>query len=177
MSIWSSHNKFSNNAINKNFIAERHGHVVATELSRAQLCLVLVRTWILLVIWGGCLHGDPPYKFSAAWWQYKSVLKRLFLLPLDGGSCKKMFFLTTAIVWNVLLSDDIAVFDDIQWQLINVLLADDSVNVSMSPSNDGPAIQYILLCIYIYTKRLNGPCLLAANLFYGTINSGWKVTK
>ena len=159
MSIWSSHNKFSNNAINKNFIAERHGHVVATELSRAQLCLVLVRTWILLVIWGGCLHGDPPYKFSAAWWQYKSVLKRLFLLPLDGGSCKKMFFLTTAIVWNVLLSDDIAVFDDIQWHLINGLLTDDSVNVSMSPSNDGPAIQYILLCIYIYTKRLNGPCL------------------
>ena len=38
MSRWDSHNKYSKMAITNNFVALNHGHTVATELSRAQLC-------------------------------------------------------------------------------------------------------------------------------------------
>ena len=36
---WSSQNEFSKNAKSINFEAKKHGHVVATLLSRAQLCV------------------------------------------------------------------------------------------------------------------------------------------
>ena len=40
MSEWGSHNKYSKMAITNNFVTLKHGHIVATELSRAQLCLL-----------------------------------------------------------------------------------------------------------------------------------------
>ena len=38
MSEWGSHNNYSKMAITNNFVALKHSHIVATELSRAQLC-------------------------------------------------------------------------------------------------------------------------------------------
>ena len=63
VSGWSSHNKYSNIAITNNFMACKHGHVVAAVLARAQLCslclchfkspeqFVLVSNLDRLVIW------------------------------------------------------------------------------------------------------------------------------
>ena len=39
MSRWGNHNKYSKMAIKNNFVARQHGHIVATELSQAQLYL------------------------------------------------------------------------------------------------------------------------------------------
>ena len=72
LSKWSCHVEYSHNAKNNNFLAWKHGHIVAAVLSRAQLCL-------LQNIKGIIFHADWR-RWILINWFFKSYKLRTFKL-------------------------------------------------------------------------------------------------
>ena len=103
MSRWGSHNKYSKMAISNNFVPWKHGHIVAIELSRAQLWLVerveersnvvIIPRWVLCMSTISYQVTEYSYSHCSSCFLYeKDCLTRLIgQIPVYSNDRKKAF--------------------------------------------------------------------------------------